>query len=234
MRGSWTKAILLIGGLVLPTAACRASEPIAVTELFTSQGCDGCVTANNNEIRLSEEPGVLALTFSVTYLDYLGWRDSYGQPVFTDRQAAYEPRLGYRIPFTPQIIINGKATSDGADLYQLAALLKENSLGPVQRPKISIAAKAVTVDKATAPLGGADVWLIGYDPGVKEVTVGAGANVGRTQKNVNVVRLLSYLGPWSGERVSFRLMDSQDKLKRAILVQVSNGGPIVAATDVPN
>lgn len=234
MTGSWEKAIIVVSGLLLPTADCWASQPLAVTELFTSQGCDSCVTANNNAIRLSEEPGVLALTFSVTYLDYLGWRDSYGQPVFTDRQAAYEPRLGYLIPFTPQIIINGKATSDGAKLSQLAALLKDNSLGPVQTPKISIAAKAVTVDKATAPQGGADVWLISYEPGVKEVTVGAGANVGRTLKNVNVVRSLSYLGPWSGEKVSFKLMDSRDKMKQVILVQVSNGGPIVAATELPN
>ena len=75
-----TSAILGLAG-----AAEAAKRPIVV-ELFTSQGCSSCPPANANLIELSKRPDVLALSFSVTYWDYLGWKDIFGKPEFTERQ----------------------------------------------------------------------------------------------------------------------------------------------------
>ena len=51
-----------------------------MVELFTSQGCSSCPPANANLAVLSERPGVLALSFGVTYWDQLGWKDTFAKP----------------------------------------------------------------------------------------------------------------------------------------------------------
>jgi hypothetical protein len=56
------------------------------------------------------------LSYSVTYWDYLGWKDIFGSAAFTARQVAYEPKLGQSSPFTPLMVINGKANTVGYDL----------------------------------------------------------------------------------------------------------------------
>ena len=61
---------------------------LVVVELFQSQGCSSCPPANANLNALAERPGVLALSFAVTYWDYLGWKDRFAQPAFTERQRA--------------------------------------------------------------------------------------------------------------------------------------------------
>jgi hypothetical protein len=67
--------------------------------------------------------GVLALSSSVTYWDYLGWKDVFGKPQFTQRQVTYEPRLGQSGPFTPQMVMNGRENSIGYDLAEVEALV---------------------------------------------------------------------------------------------------------------
>ena len=39
---------------------------------------------------LADTHGVIALTFSVDYWDYLGWKDTFARPEFADRQRAYK------------------------------------------------------------------------------------------------------------------------------------------------
>ena len=51
-------------------------------ELFQSQGCSSCPPANANVGALGERPGVLALSFAVTYWDRLGWRDTFAKREF--------------------------------------------------------------------------------------------------------------------------------------------------------
>jgi hypothetical protein len=79
---------LLIGAGVCFSAtgvsAADAGHP-AVVELFQSQGCSSCPPANANVNALSERGDVLALSFSVTYWDNLGWKDTFAKAQFTDR-----------------------------------------------------------------------------------------------------------------------------------------------------
>ena len=52
----------------------------AVVELFTSQGCSSCPPADALLGELAEKPGIVALSYSVDYWDYLGWRDTLASP----------------------------------------------------------------------------------------------------------------------------------------------------------
>jgi hypothetical protein len=102
----------------LSGSASAADRPLTVVELFTSQGCSSCPPANANLIKLSKRDDVLALSFAVTYWDYLGWKDSFGKREFTDRQAVYEPALGQSGSYTPQMVVNGRTTTVGNNLAE--------------------------------------------------------------------------------------------------------------------
>lgn len=210
---------------VLPAEAGPA-RPVVV-ELFTSQGCSSCPPANANLIALARRPDVLALSFSVTYWDYLGWKDAFGRPEFTARQATYEPRLGERGPFTPQMVIDGRASLVGYDLAQLNARI--DTLKPSPGPAVTLHGGRVSIAAGAAPAGGADVWLVRYDPGIVEVPVRRGENAGRTLPHTHVVQALVRLGTWEGRPVDFSLPADTAALKSAVLVQERQGGPILAA-----
>ena len=120
-RNAWlVGAVLLTLGAADGTAA---AQPLTVVELFTSQGCSSCPPANANLIKVKDRPGVLALSFNVTYWDYLGWKDTFGREEFTQRQVSYEPSLGRSGPFTPQVVVNGKADAVGAAPGEIEGLI---------------------------------------------------------------------------------------------------------------
>jgi hypothetical protein len=60
--------------LALPfpfVAGAAPAKPPVVVELYTAQGCASCGEANAHVAKLADRKGVLALTFSVDYWDYL-------------------------------------------------------------------------------------------------------------------------------------------------------------------
>ena len=52
------------------------AEPRAVIELFTSQGCSSCPAADKLLGELAKDPSIVAMSLSVDYWDYLGWKDT--------------------------------------------------------------------------------------------------------------------------------------------------------------
>ena len=212
--------------LASPPALAAQKSPVVV-ELFTSQGCSSCPPANANLIKLSNRPGVLALSFAVTYWDYLGWKDTFDRPEYTDRQTAYEPPLAQIGPFTPQMVVNGATTTVGTSLAEIERLVAEAK--PLAGPELTLAAESVAIAAGVAPEVGADVWLVRYDPKLVEVPVAKGENTGRTLPHTHVVHALQHLGKWTGAASSFKLAAAGDGLLTAVLVQEVNGGPILAA-----
>jgi hypothetical protein len=212
-------------GLGLTQAA--AGQSPTVVELFTSQGCSSCPPANANLVKLSNDPGILALSFSVTYWDYLGWKDSFGKPEFTNRQATYEPALGQSGSFTPQMVINGHYSTVGLDLKEIRAQIASEK--KLSGPTIKLARQVATIDAGDALATPADVWFVRYDPGTVEVPVARGENAGATLPHAHVVRSLTHLGLWNGKAVRLPLPSVKDGPKSAIIVQVQNGGKVLAA-----
>ena len=115
-------AAAMFAGLALPISAARAAEgqePAAankaVVELFTSQGCSSCPPADALLGRLVEDKSVVALSFSIDYWDYLGWRDTLGSPANSERQRGYARARGDGRVYTPQIVVDGVTHVNGAD-----------------------------------------------------------------------------------------------------------------------
>lgn len=213
-------------GAVAAMPVVATERPLTVVELFTSQGCSSCPPANANLIKISNRKSILALSFSVTYWDYLGWKDTYGKPEFTERQIAYEPALRQPGPYTPQMVFNGTATAVGNSLPEVESLL-------AQTPSMNGPALAFENDRvqvgAGSTAGHADVWLVRYDPRIEDVPVARGENSGATLQHTHVVRRLARLGTWDGSKTSFSLPQADKDLKTAVLIQRANGGAILSA-----
>jgi hypothetical protein len=209
----------------------RAADAVhpTVIELFQSQGCSSCPPANANVLALSGRADLLSLSFGVTYWDYLGWRDTFAQPQFTQRQRDYARALGHDNVFTPQVVINGRVDGVGDDPRELNGLIRTGDRG-LGGPSLAIRGGAVEVGAGAAPTAGADVWLVRFDPRIVQVAIQAGENGGRTLPHRNVVRTLVRLGRWSGAAARLPLPPSLDPaLATAVLVQTSGAGPILAA-----
>jgi hypothetical protein len=220
---------LMVGVATLgsPTFVFAGSQVPVVVELFTSQGCSSCPPANANLIKLSRQPDVLTLSFAVTYWDYLGWKDRFGKPEFTDRQAVYEPPLGQDGPYTPQMVVNGAQTTVGNDFSEVRRLVRDTA--PLNGPAIILRKTKVEIDKVAGVDEAADVWLVRYDPNVVQVPVERGENAGTTLPHTHVVHSLQHLGLWDGAAVSYDISPAPLGLRTAILVQRPDGRSILAA-----
>lgn len=208
-----------------PAGPPTAANPIVV-ELYQSQGCSSCPPANAALNAVAEQPGVIALSFAVTYWDRLGWRDIFGDKAYTQRQYDYAHALGNANVYTPQIVINGRTAITGIKRGELAKSVASSR--PVSGgPAIKIDGGKVNIGKGSGP---ANVWLVRYDPRTHNVAVRSGENGGRTLPHKNIVRSLQKLGTWNGAAASFKLTGTENKqLKTAVIVQRVGAGPIIAA-----
>ncbi len=207
-----------------------APQPLVTVELFQSQGCSSCPPAEANLNALAGKPGILALSFGVTYWDSLGWKDTFATKAYTDRQWAYARHRGRDNVWTPQVYVNGHADLVGSDRAQLdRAIAQATSHGPQlawQKNQLLVS--------AGKPSAACDVWLVRYDPRTLNVAIGAGENRGRTLPHRNVVREMLHLGRWDGSPRAFAVPPAtMAGLSTAALVQIAAGGDIVSASMDP-
>jgi hypothetical protein len=218
---AWLAAMALGAGPV-------AAQPVVV-ELFQAQGCSSCPPANDNLASVADRPDIIALSFGVTYWDHGGWRDTFAQERFTDRQWDYARSFRRNNVFTPQVVVDGVRDGVGADPREFARLIAPTR-PPAGAPTLSLSADAVTIGAGPAPSKGADVWMARYDPRVQMVSIRRGENGGKTLPHKDIVRQFVRVGAWTGSAETLKLPPASDPaLKTAILVQLPRGGPILAA-----
>ena len=218
-----------------PHVALRDAAPVVV-ELFTAQGCAGCVDANAAVERAAGEPGVIALTYGVDYWDYLGWPDTFAQPEFGERQRAYRAALHQRGVSTPQVVIDGRRQVSGARGLELEAAIVQEAARQAWPPEIEFreTGDRVGVGSGRAPAGGAEVVAVIYRPGPQSVEIGSGDNRGQTVRQVNVVRAVRSLGAWTGRPALYDLPDGLGPDEAvAVLVQARTDRRILNGAVLP-
>jgi hypothetical protein len=213
---------LTAAGLALMPLSLRSGEAQAqsapkakaVVELFTSQGCSSCPKADAVLKDLTREPGLIALTFPVTYWDYLGWKDTLAHDQFSQRQRSYAIARGDGQVYTPQAVVNGAVHVIGSDRAAIdkAVARQERPELPVnveideggQRVRLSAAGGRGDAARAGS------VWIM---PVMREKTVviARGENKGRTISYANVVRGMTKLGDWNGQALSLEMPSSSLK-----------------------
>ena len=130
------------------------------------------------------------------------------------------------------MIAGGRADSVGNSRSIIEGLIAK-ARGP--------AATAITADldsaevaAGVAPRGGADVWLVRYDPRALEITPKRGDNKGQALVQRNVVREIVRLGSWRGKPTAYRLPTTKlEGLAMAVIVQAPKGGKILGVAARP-
>jgi hypothetical protein len=206
-RLKWSLAALCVAALIHPALA---DPPRAVVELFTSQGCSSCPPADAVLADLARQPEIVALSFPVTYWDYLGWKDTLAHAAFTARQKDYAHARSDRQVFTPQMIVNGRKSCVGSDRVQIEKSIQATSEGRRALPvdvslseQNGVVAIAIEETPDTANRA-AEIWVL---PVIRAQTVpiGRGENRGRTITYANVVRGLTRVGEWRGGSARFEV-----------------------------
>ncbi|MGD0532408.1 MAG: DUF1223 domain-containing protein [Methyloceanibacter sp.] len=234
-------AITLVGpGLAGPGPRSDSHNP-AVIELFTSQGCSSCPAADALLGQLAERPGFVALSYSVDYWDYLGWRDTLGSPANSERQRDYAKARGDGRVYTPQAVVDGVTHANGSDedAIQAAVAAASVRLAQVKVP-VSMHGEGDTlvIDVGAAPetsdQRSATIWLA-IAKEVEKVVVARGENRRRELSYHHPVRELTPIGMWHGEAVTLRLplkdLETMGGDCLFALLQVEDSGPILGAAE---
>jgi hypothetical protein len=218
------------------SAQTHGQNATLVVELFTSQGCAQCPRANRLLGMFAREDGVLALTFPVGIWDYLGWRDTFARPEFTERQRLYAQTLRGRGRFTPQLVIDGDRQISASDWDAARAMIEEVqapasaeapphlSITRLRSGRVRVTAGAAPRDMPT------DLWLVAYEAGPLTVSIMSGLNRDRSVSHYNLVRSIEAIEGWTGAAAWFER--SRCAPRCAVLMQHRGGGPILAAAFV--
>ena len=228
----------LLGALGLsPTTAAELRKgPKAVLELFTSQGCSSCPTADALLDKLSQRSDIVALAYHVDYWDYIGWPDTFGAKANSDRQRDYAEGFGSSRIFTPQLVVNGRGSVVASREGEVDAAL-------------ATAALPVTIDLAVGDDGMLEIsvppeagnreavmWLVTFIDRA-DVEIERGENKGKTVAYTQIVTDRQVLGMWesaTGAEMRMPIGELLDAPANGIAVLIQeerNGmpGPILGA-----
>lgn len=201
-----------------PTAS---FEPIAVMELFTSQGCSSCPPADellSKTIADAKNDGkkIFALSFHVDYWNRLGWKDPFSDSKYSERQKDYVTTLKMQSAYTPQMIVNGWDEFVGSDANILAA-----SLTKALSTNAKVSFKTLTANYSPGKAIKVQYSLEGRYKGNKinfalvslteTTTIERGENKGLTLTNENIVRQFATATPSS--EAEFQLASSTMPVK---------------------
>lgn len=189
--------LITLTALALPASADDGvSRPKAVVELFTSQGCASCPPADALLTSLSEEDDVVALAYHVDYWDYVGWEDTFGDEIYSDRQRAYAKSWGSSRIYTPQMVVNGAQGVVGSRRNEVHEALDGASLPlPVDITRAGDMLK-IAIPPNTS-LDDAVVWMVTYLDRA-DVRIETGENAGKSMAYTQVVTARQALGMWEG------------------------------------
>jgi hypothetical protein len=244
---SCAAAPLLACSIALPQAEAQStngrSRITNVIELFTSQGCSSCPSADALLEGYAKRPDVLALSFSVDYWDYLGWKDTLASAKFTKRQRVYAQARGDGQVYTPQMVINGTSHVVGSNKSAIdAAMVTATSSAATELVSLKLQAQGQHLviecegKAANGAAKDATLWLVHVTRRV-DVPIKRGENSGKTITYHNVVREMTPIGMWSGQPLTVKLerhaITQPGGELYAVLLQQGQAGPIIGAATIP-
>lgn len=224
------------------------SAPVLV-ELFTSEGCSSCPSADRLLQELDQKQPVsgaqlIVLSEHVDYWNSIGWKDPFSSKFFSQRQSGYSEALGLSNVYTPQMVVNGTTEFVGSDSRHAteacAAAARDGAKIPVKISNISVengVLKAhVEADALAAGGKGADLYFV-VALNHASSDVASGENGGRRLSHVAVVQSLTRVAALQANKatvqdVSVKLPsgDNAKNLRVIAFVQEPEQGKVLGAT----
>lgn len=181
--------------LLVPAALLSAqSRTPVIVELFTSEGCSSCPSADKllAEIERTQPVAsaeVLVLSEHVDYWNRLGWRDPFSSAQFSNRQRDYNAEA-----YTPQMVVDGRAKFVGSSAREAIAAIEDSASRTKATVTLSRDTSGVIVNIEGIPAKtDADIYLAITETGIHS-NVTAGENAGRLLDHTGVVRSLAVIG----------------------------------------
>jgi hypothetical protein len=196
------------GGPSAPSASESASLKPVVVELFTSEGCSSCPPADAILAKMeSSQPfkgvQIIAIEEHVDYWNQQGWVDPFSSVEWTDRQQGYVSAFRQEGPYTPQMVVNGRAQLVGSRADQAVKAVQDAQGIPGVAVKLTVPNSgnssephfAVSVGKLAqlSPGDSAEVLLAIIESGLAS-QVARGENAGRNLSHASVLRSLRRIG----------------------------------------
>jgi len=190
------------GNQSTPSPAGSTSPTPVVVELFTSEGCSSCPPADALLVKMEAvQPfkgvQIIAIEEHVDYWNQQGWVDPFSSIEWTDRQQVYTTALHQEGPYTPQMVVNGRAQLVGSRADQAVKAVQDVQAIPATLVKLTPASAAspnephfaVSVGKIAQLSQGdsAEVWLAITESGLSS-QVARGENAGRNLSHAPVLR----------------------------------------------
>ncbi len=224
------------------TAACFIDfEPLAVAELFQSQGCPSCAVGVPAILEGSQGPNLLLLTYNISLFDHTGWKDTFASGTSDQRHRAYAARWQRKTLFAPQVVVNGVADGSGAVAEGGVPAIVQQARGAAGgRPwhiylDANDAEVRIDSDAEAMMVAKHDVLVIVYQPGDEKVKISKGPNKGKKLDHRNRVTGVTKIGEWAGGDLTLALPAALTKAGENAVVVVQEGGAggaIVAAARV--
>ena len=247
-----TLALSADGAGAAGCAAASGPRRVALLELYTSEGCDSCPSADRWVSSLGKrglEAGrVVTLGFHVDYWNHLGWNDPFAKPEHSARQRAANQRNRATFVYTPQLLLNGADYRRGTFRDDIADRVNAiNQVQPGARislrlatgPAAGISVQGTAVVAESSRRDGAQVYLAVYENNLANA-VTAGENRGKQLRHDFVVRALA--GPFPvdarGEAAFIHRFPLDPAWKHADLrvasfVQNHHTGEVLQALEAP-
>ena len=179
-------------GTTAPTPPqATTARPLALVELFTSEGCSSCPPADALLAQLSARADVLALSFHVTYWDRLGWRDPFSDETFTRRQSAYAHGFALESLYTPQMVVDGRRQFVGSNRTAAADAIRDALTRPaVANVSVSTHASGASIAATVHVEHAANeaVLFVAWADAERTSAPDRGENAGARLRHVDVVR----------------------------------------------
>ena len=208
-----------------------SSHAATVVELFTSQGCSSCPSADRALAKLAENEDVIALSCHITYWDKRGWKDTLGQEFCTDRQFEYMENFGIPHTYTPQMVVNGRYEGTGSNPFSVHSMM--GKAADEQLPEIPATLSGNELKLSLPDRGGGDIVriiLAGFDSSHTE-KIGSGENGGKEVTYVNAMTVLENIGLWDGTAVEITYSIAKPAENYVVLLQ-HGGGALAGASKV--
>ncbi len=210
---------------------------IAVLELFTSQGCSSCPSADRLLDIYSNKENVIALSFHVDYWNRLGWKDPYSSSAYTARQYKYASSLNSSV-YTPQLVINGENEMVGSDAKRIDNTLKkvwsQDSNADVSIEDIKVNDGKATVNYTISEVTGNVILNIALVEKKTITSIKSGENRGVTLSGTNVVRDFKTISNPSDGKSSYVIdvpKDIDRKNMSVVLYLQQSDNKIIAADE---
>lgn len=170
--------------------------PVAVLELFTSEGCSSCPPADRLLPELATlDSNVIPLSFHVDYWNQLGWRDPFSSSEFSERQREYGQEFHLESVYTPQLVIDGEYEQVGSNRAEASNNIKkalmQNAAVRIDMEEVRIDGMKLQVDCRVMGDLKKTILLAALVQKQATTNVKAGENNGARLSHTNVVRVFT-------------------------------------------